>query len=163
MSDNRFRLLKPGEARPGRVPLPPAFAVKATTADTEGRFSLLEVTLARDIPRHTHHVADECIYVLEGTLEVEFDDRTLAATEGMFVLLPHGVPHALRCGSQPPPRVLQISSPGGWECYLEDLFEAGASVLTDGALDPVKINPIAAAYDIRYEETTPEHIAVHQD
>ncbi|MEU1962241.1 cupin domain-containing protein [Nocardia sp. NPDC019255] len=154
MSHNRFRLLTPGDARPGRVPLPPAFAVKATTADTEGRFSLLEVTLARDIPRHTHHVADECIYVLEGTLDVEFDDRTFSATEGMFVLLPHGVPHALRCGSQPPPRVLQISSPGGWECYLEDLFEAGASVLTDGALDPVKINPIAAAYDIHYEEST---------
>ncbi|MGW4715454.1 cupin domain-containing protein [Nocardia sp. NPDC004260] len=103
MSHNRFRLLTPGEARPGRVPLPPAFAVKATTADTEGRFSLLEVTLARDIPRHTHHIADECVYVLEGTLDVEFDDRTLSATEGMFVLLPHGVPHALRRGSQPPP------------------------------------------------------------
>jgi hypothetical protein len=65
----------------------------------------------------------------------------------------HGVPHALRCASEPPPRVLQISSPGGWECYLEDLFEAGQSVLTDGALDPVKINPIAAKYGIRYEET----------
>jgi hypothetical protein len=46
--------------------------------------------------------------------------------------------------------VLQISSPGGWECYLEDLVEAGSSVLTDGRLDPVKINPIAAKYDIRY-------------
>ncbi|MGO4649530.1 cupin domain-containing protein [Nocardia sp. 2YAB30] len=150
--DRRFRLLARGEGRPGRVPLPPAFAVKAMTADTEGRFSLLEVTLARDIPRHTHHVADECIYVLEGVLGVEFDDRTFTATEGMFVLLPHGVPHALRCGSQPPPRILQISSPGGWECYLEDLFEAGPSVFTDGELDPVKINPIAAEYDIRYEE-----------
>jgi hypothetical protein len=47
---------------------------------------------------------------------------------------------------------LQISSPGGWEHYLEDLFEAGPAVLTDGALDPAKINPIAAPYDIRYEE-----------
>ncbi|MGK8501860.1 cupin domain-containing protein [Nocardia asiatica] len=153
MSDTRFHVLNPGATRPGRVPLPPAFAVKATTADTEGRFSLLEVTLARDIPRHTHRIADESVYVLDGTLIVEFDDRTLSATKGMFVLLPHGVPHALRCGSQPPPRVLQISSPGGWECYLEDLFEAGESVMTDGALDPVKINPIAAAYDIHYEET----------
>ncbi|WP_327115370.1 cupin domain-containing protein [Nocardia sp. NBC_01730] len=153
MSDDRFLLLGPGEVRPGRVPLPAAFAVKAMSEDAEGRFSLLEVTLARDIPRHTHHVADECIYVLEGVLGVEFDDRALTATEGMFVLLPHGVPHALRCGSQPPPRVLQISSPGGWECYLEDLFEAGQSVLTDGELDPAKINLIAGKYDIRYEET----------
>ncbi len=152
MSHNRFLLLDSGAARPGRVPLPPAFAVKATTADTEGRFSLLEVVLARDIPRHTHHEADEAIYVLDGVLEVEFDDRVVHATAGMFVLLPQGIPHALRRASTPPPRVLQISSPGGWECYLEDLFEAGPAVLTDGALDPVKINPIAAGHAIRYEE-----------
>lgn len=152
MSHDRFLFLAPGEVRPGRIPMPPAFAVKATTDDTEGRFSMLEVTLARDIPRHTHHVADECIYVLEGELGVDCDDRSLTATAGMFVLLPHGIPHALRCASTPPPKVLQISSPGGWECYLEDLFEAGPSVLTDGALDPAKINPIAAKYDIAYEE-----------
>lgn len=153
MSDNRFLLLEPGRTRPGRVPLPPAFTVKARTDDTEGRFSLLEVTVARDIPRHIHQVADECIYVLDGELGVDFDDCTFTATQGMFVLLPHGVPHALRCASDPPPRVVQISSPGGWECYLEDLFEAGQSVLTEGKLDPVKINPIAAKYDIRYEDT----------
>jgi quercetin dioxygenase-like cupin family protein len=152
MSGDRFLLLAPGEARPGRIPLPAAFAVKATTEDTEGKLSLLEVIVTRDIPRHTHHVADELIYVLEGELGVDFDDRALTATKGMFVLLPHGVPHALRCASSPPPRVLQISSPGGWECYLEDLVEAGSSVLTDGRLDPVKINPIAAKYDIRYVE-----------
>ncbi|WP_067827504.1 cupin domain-containing protein [Nocardia inohanensis] len=152
MTHDRFLFLSPGEVRPGRIPLPPAFAVKATTADTDGRFSVLEVTLARDIPRHTHQVADECVYVLDGTLEVEFDDRIEQATAGMFVLLPQGIPHALRCASTPPPRVLQISSPGGWECYLEDLFEAGPTVLTGGALDPAKINPIAAKYDIRYEE-----------
>ncbi|NKY54276.1 cupin domain-containing protein [Nocardia vermiculata] len=152
MSHDRFLCLASGEVRPGRVPLPPSFAVKAATDDTEGRFSLLEVALARDIPRHTHHVADECIYVLDGELGVDFDDRTFTATAGMFVLLPHGIPHALRCVSDPPPRMLQISSPGGWECYLQDLFEAGASVLTDGVLDPAKINPIAARYDIRYEQ-----------
>ncbi|MGW7824726.1 cupin domain-containing protein [Streptomyces puniciscabiei] len=154
MSEGRFLLLEPGAARPGRLPLPPAFAVKATTADTEGRFSLLEVTVAKDIPRHTHHTADECIYVLDGVLDIEFDDHTHAAPKGTFALLPKGVPHALRRGSQPPPRVLQISSPGGWEHYLEDLFAAGPTVLTDGELDPAKINPIAAAYDITYEERT---------
>jgi hypothetical protein len=60
---------------------------------------------------------------------------------------------ALRCASDPPPRVLQISSPGGWDHYVEDLIEAGPAVLTDGALDPAKINPIAAEYGVRYDET----------
>ena len=152
MPDDRFILLQTGQARPGRLPLPPAFSVKAMTEDTEGRFSLLEVTVGRDIPRHTHDNADECIYVLEGQLGIEFDNQRHTATKGMFVLLPRGVPHALRCASEPPPRVLQISSPGGWEHYIEDLIEAGPSVLTDGALDPTKTNPIAAKYDVRYEE-----------
>jgi quercetin dioxygenase-like cupin family protein len=152
MPDERFILLQPGQARPGRRPLPPAFAVKAMTDDTEGRFSLLEVTVATGIPRHIHHTADEGIYVLAGELGVEFDDQRYTATKGMFVLLPHGVPHALRPVSEPPPRVLQISSPGGWEHYIEDLIEAGPAVLTDGALDPAKINPVAARYDISYEQ-----------
>ncbi|KUL21376.1 hypothetical protein [Streptomyces regalis] len=47
MPADRFILLEPGAARPGRIPLPPAFAVKATTDDTEGRLSLLEVTVSR--------------------------------------------------------------------------------------------------------------------
>ncbi|WP_251054236.1 hypothetical protein [Streptomyces sp. ISL-66] len=68
MPEDRFILLEPGAARPGRIPLPPAFAVKAMTGDTEGRLSLLEVTVAKDIPRHTRHWADECIYVLDGVL-----------------------------------------------------------------------------------------------
>ncbi|MFD5094316.1 cupin domain-containing protein [Amycolatopsis thailandensis] len=149
MSKDRFLLLKPGEARPGRVPLPSAFSVKAMTEDTETRFSLLEVTLAMDIPRHVHHEADECIYVLEGELGIDFDDESHVATKGTFVLLPRGVPHALRRVSAPP-RVLQISSPGGWEHYLEDLFEAGPAVFTQGAIDPEKINKVAAPHHITY-------------
>jgi hypothetical protein len=50
MSADRFFLLDPGEVRSGRVPLPPAFAVKAMTDDTEGRFSLLEVTVPATFP-----------------------------------------------------------------------------------------------------------------
>lgn len=152
MAEDRFILLEPDAARPGRIPLPPAFAVKATTDDTEGRFSLLEVTVAQDIPRHVHRHADECVYVLDGILEIEFDDRSHQAPKGTFALLPRGIPHALRRASDPPPRVLQISSPGGWERYVEDLIEAGPAVLTEGRLDPVKINPIAAKHHISYEE-----------
>ncbi|MBO0875290.1 MAG: cupin domain-containing protein [Pseudonocardia sp.] len=152
MSKDRFILLDAGAARPGRIPVPPAFAVKARTEDTEGRFSLLEVVVAQEIPRHVHHRADEAIYVLAGKLTVEFDDRVHTATEGQFVLLPHGVPHALRPGSAPPPRVIQISSPGGWERFVEDLIEARTEISVGGKPNPTKLNPIAARYHITYQE-----------
>ncbi|MER0244388.1 cupin domain-containing protein [Streptomyces sp. HSW2009] len=152
MSEHRFILLDAGASRPTRVPLPPAMAVKAGTEDTEGRFSLLEVVVAQEIPRHVHHVSDECVYVLDGELAVEFDDRTHTVAAGQFVLLPHGVPHALRPAGPRPPRVLQISSPGGWECFLQDMIENRTQISRQGRLDPAPLNRIAARHQITYEE-----------
>ncbi|MEW2624745.1 cupin domain-containing protein [Streptomyces sp. NPDC048106] len=153
MPMERFIKLLPGEHRPGRVTLPPTLRVKANTQDTEGRLSLLEVTLVRDIPRHTHHASDEMIYVLEGELGVHFDGQDFTVPAGSFVLLPHGVPHALSRAAEVPPRLLQMSSPGGWECYMEDMAEAGPAVQrADGSVDPVRLNAIAARHGIRYEE-----------
>ncbi|MEV0409081.1 cupin domain-containing protein [Actinoallomurus sp. NPDC050550] len=149
---SRFYLLGKGDVRPGRLRVPPAFASKVRSTDTDDRLSLLEMVVAQQIPRHVHHLADESIYVLDGELVVEFVDRTYRATPGQFVLLPHGVPHALRPGSGRPPRVLQISSPGGWECFIEDLIEARRHITTGGELDARSLNPIAAKYGITYEE-----------
>jgi mannose-6-phosphate isomerase-like protein (cupin superfamily) len=150
MSHERFLLLEAGERRPGRVPMPPAFSVKASTDDTEGRLSILEVTVALPIPRHVHHHADECIYVLAGELIIVIEDETRTAGPGQFVLLPRSVPHALRPGSTPPPRVLQISAPGGWERALEDMFAARSGVATGGALDPAKLNAVTEPHGITY-------------
>ncbi|WP_438489696.1 cupin domain-containing protein [Streptomyces sp. S186] len=148
----RFFVLPRGAARPGRIAVPPAFSIKARTADTAGLFSFLEVTVAQPIPRHTHHVADEGIYVLEGELHIDFDDRLHTARQGQFVLLPHGVPHAIRPGSNPPPRVLQISSPGGWECVVETLIEHRTEVSRAGRFDPAALNRYTREYGVTYDE-----------
>ncbi|MEV4561203.1 cupin domain-containing protein [Kitasatospora sp. NPDC049285] len=150
-ADRPAHVLPPGAARPGRIPVPPAFAAKVRGTDTDGRLSLLEMTVAQPIPRHVHHLADEAVFVLTGHLAVEFDGRHHLLAPGDFVLLPHGIPHALAPGSTPPPRVLQISSPGGWECFVEDFTEARPSVSTAGRLDPRALNRIAARHGITYE------------
>ncbi|UKY49976.1 cupin domain-containing protein [Streptomyces inhibens] len=150
MSKERFHVLQPGERRPGRIPLPPGFAVKARTTDTEGRLAILENQLDVDIPPHIHHDADEFVYVLEGEMEVDFDGATYRLTPGMCTLLPHGVPHALRNASQPPARCLQISSPGGWEQFVEDMFEAGPVVMKGGHPDLGRLNEIGAQYGMEY-------------
>ncbi|MCM1976471.1 cupin domain-containing protein [Streptomyces sp. G1] len=92
------------------------------------------------------------IYVLEGELGVHFDGEDLTIPAGSFILLPKGIPHALSRATDIPPRVLQGSSPGGWECYLEDLVEAGPATTPDGALTPADLNTIAVPHGIQYEE-----------
>ena len=141
MSENhRMIVHRGGESRPTRIPLPPDYQIKAGTEDTEGRFSFLEVAVTHDIPRHIHHTDDEAFYLLEGELEVEFEGEKYSVTPGMFMLLPHGVPHQVKVVSQTPPRLLQVSSPGGFEHFLEDLIE----VQSDG--DPEKFAAVSAKH-----------------
>ena len=88
-----------------------------------------------DLPRHIHHTDDEAFYLLEGELEVEFEGQKYSVTPGTFMLLAHGIPHQVTRISQTPPRLLQISSPGGFEHMVEDLVEAQAI----GDLPPEKL------------------------
>ncbi|MCO5992708.1 hypothetical protein [Actinoallomurus rhizosphaericola] len=68
-----------------------------------------------------------------------------------FHLLPHGVPHAIHPGSTPPPKVVQISSPGGWECVVEALIEHRTEVSRDGRFDPAALNRYTRRHVV-YEE-----------
>jgi mannose-6-phosphate isomerase-like protein (cupin superfamily) len=155
MSTDRFVLLQPGQTRQTRVPLPPGFGVKVATADSEGRLAVLENRLDVDIPPHVHELMDEFVYVLEGEMEIDFQDKTYRLTPGMCALLPHGVPHAMRNASHPPVRALQISTPGGWDQFMEDVFAAGPAVRTaEGAMDLEKVNVIGKQYGMRYTQGT---------
>jgi mannose-6-phosphate isomerase-like protein (cupin superfamily) len=155
MSADRFILLPPGETRPTRVPLPPGFGVKAGTTDTEGRLAFLENQLNVDVPEHVHERMDELLYVLQGEMEVDFEGTTHRLTAGTFALVPQGVPHAMRNVSTPPARVLQVSSPGGWDEFLTDMFAAGPALRTaDGRMDLAKVNEVGAPYGMRYTKTT---------
>ncbi|MEV5880423.1 cupin domain-containing protein [Streptomyces sp. NPDC052101] len=155
MSADRFILLKHGETRQTRIPLPPGFGVKVATDDSEGRLAVLENRLDVDIPPHVHELMDEFVYVLEGEMEIDFQGTTHRLTPGMCALLPHGIPHAMRNASQPPARALQISTPGGWDQFMEDLFAAGPAVRTaEGAMDLEKVNVIGERYGMRYTKGT---------
>src|SRR5574338_1190563 len=62
--------------------------------DTNGAWSMMEVTLPRDAgpPPHTH-TWDEGYFVTDGEVRFTVSDQTFAARAGDFVYTPNGVPH----------------------------------------------------------------------
>ncbi len=96
--------------------------VKAGGAQTGGAFTFLEwaAPVGFAPPRHVHHREDEAFYLLEGQITVECGDRHWTVGPGAFVFLPHGIPHAFVV-SDGPVRGLQLTSPAGFEQYIQEL------------------------------------------
>lgn len=88
--------------------------VKASGADTEGRFCLSEQTGPRGVatPLHRQPADDESFYVLEG--EMRFFDgagNVTTAGPGTLVHIPAGKPHAFAVASDTA-RWLNLTTPG---------------------------------------------------
>jgi quercetin dioxygenase-like cupin family protein len=49
-------------------------------------------------PLHVHHEDDEAWYVLDGSLQFRFADRTVEAVQGSAVFVPRGVAHTFAAG-----------------------------------------------------------------
>ncbi|MEA2180450.1 MAG: hypothetical protein QOG77_3747 [Solirubrobacteraceae bacterium] len=124
--------------------------VKATGEQTGGSFFLSESTLAPGFTGpapHRHRELHDMFYVLEGTLTLRLDDRTIEAGPGTFVGVPPGVVHTFRNDSDGPVRVLNFNTPGGFEHYVRDLAEAAKS----GPLTPDVIARAASRYDFDFD------------
>ena len=126
MTGPRGFLVPAGTGRPTRVPVPNTW-FKAGGEDTDGAFTFLEYVLTYDIPPHTHLREHENVYVLEGSVAVRVGDDVFDAGVGDFVFAPRGLPHAITATSATPPRFLSVSSPSGFEHFMEDLMEVLAA------------------------------------
>jgi quercetin dioxygenase-like cupin family protein len=80
--------------------------------DTNGAWSLMEVTLPRDSgpPPHTHSW-DEAYFVTAGKVEFTVGDHSFTAATGDFIYTPGGVLHGFRGVSSTPARVLIFDAP----------------------------------------------------
>lgn len=98
--------------------------VKVFSADTEGTYCVLELTLPSGggAPQHVHYREDEIITVMEGTLTVtSADGKDHEAAVGSVVRLPKGARHAFRNVTDTPVRVLITAIPGGLDNYFAAL------------------------------------------
>ena len=124
----------------------------ATSADTNGRWSLIEYTCAPRFagpPAHIHDTFDEAFYVLEGTLAMTLDGAEVSAGAGQFVRVPAGAPHAFSNPSDAPARFLVFCSPGGFEGYFLQLGALIAKSPIWPPADPTELAAISARYDQR--------------
>jgi quercetin dioxygenase-like cupin family protein len=126
---------------------------KAGEAQTRGGFTLLEQTSPPGFqaPPHIHDDEEESFYVLDGQLSVTCGEQTWPAGPGSFVFLPRGIPHAFTVLSPEGAKILQITSPAGFEHFAAEVGEpATAPTLPPpGEPDIPKMLAAAAKYHKR--------------
>tara|TARA_R110002110_G_scaffold10551_4_gene51955 strand:- start:175 stop:654 length:480 start_codon:yes stop_codon:yes gene_type:complete len=95
--------------------------------DTDGRYSLLEWTVAavnesetspRDYGPHLHRRYEETFHIQEGSLEFLIGEHVVTLNTGDFVRVPPGTKHGYLNVSGAPVKMLVMFSPGG----MEELF-----------------------------------------
>jgi len=116
-------LVEAGRGRATRVPIPNSL-FKAVGTDTNGAYALLEYEVTFDIPLHIHHREDEATYVLEGSVTIRVGDDNFTLTRGDFLFMPKGIPHSIARNAESRIRILALSTPSGFEHFMEDLTEA---------------------------------------
>ena len=127
--------------------------VHARGGDTGGRFGLVESVAppGHQPPPHVHHREDEAFYVLEGELELHTADKTVTLGPGGFRTAPRGVPHTFRVTSDGPARWLVLSSPAGFEAFVDEYGEPAAAdelPVLDAPPDVERLVAVAARHGI---------------
>lgn len=119
--------------------------MKVTGEQTRGQLTVAEFVNPADFapPLHRHLVEDELFYVLSGTADFLCDGRVFGAGPGDFVMLPVGLPHSFVVGAGEPLRVLQITTPSGFEGFAR---AAGAPATSRCLPDPGPIDPVALGH-----------------
>jgi mannose-6-phosphate isomerase-like protein (cupin superfamily) len=114
--------------------------LKGTADDGMGSLAAVEVTVPAGYtgpPAHLHERTVESFYILDGTLDLHFGERTEQAGPGSYVVIPPGVVHTASNPRPEPVRELNMLAPAGMEGLLRE-SAGGAS-----------FEELAARYDIK--------------
>jgi quercetin dioxygenase-like cupin family protein len=100
------------------------FTMKASAAETDGSFILLEDRMVRGktTPLHLHPNEDEAVYVLEGEILVDVEGEQYRVGQGGLFVAPRGVPHAWMVTSETA-HILALQTPGTGEAFYRELTE----------------------------------------
>lgn len=121
--------------------------IKLSSESTNGELCFVEDRIKPGffLPRHHHKIMTEVFYILEGELELIFDDETLVCKPGDTVTVPPNVWHAASC--EKGAKMLTIFKNGRFDAYLKKLSTMTESDFEDKEL----MKAVNADFDI-YDE-----------
>ena len=96
--------------------------VKASSAETGGMYTLLEITAPADLqtPLHVHYREDEGFYVLTGSVSIEVGDATVELAAGQHAFGPRNIPHRFTVGPDGA-HMIWVLTPGGFDDFVADV------------------------------------------
>lgn len=121
--------------------------VKLSSKHTNGELCFVEDKIKPGffLARHHHKIMTEVFYILEGEVELIFDDEIIVCQPGDTITVPPNVWHAARCENGG--KMLTIFKNGQFDLYLNRLSKMSESDFADKDL----MKSISAEFDI-YEE-----------
>jgi quercetin dioxygenase-like cupin family protein len=120
--------------------------IKATSADTAGQMTIIEVTEPPGTqgPLHVHHREDEAFWILEGSATLYVGDVVIEAGPGDYAFGPRDVPHRYDVGPDGC-RLLFICTPGGFEDLVREMsVPAESRTLPPPSVEPPDMELVAA-------------------
>lgn len=121
--------------------------IKVSSKDTNGKLCLIEDTLKPGfhLKRHHHKIMTEVFYMLEGELELVFDDETIVLKTGDTITVPPNVWHEAKCIAGG--KMLTIFKNGQFDIFLEELSKMTEADFSNQEL----MTSVSTKFDI-YEE-----------
>lgn len=121
--------------------------IKLSSRQTNGELCLVEDTLKPGfhLARHHHKIMTEVFYMLEGELELIFDNETIVLAAGDTITVPPNVWHEAKCKEGG--KMLTIFKNGQFDLFLEGLSKMSEADFSDQDL----MKAFSAKFDI-YEE-----------
>ncbi len=106
-AESEWRTLTPGES----------FMIRTSSADTEGRYSIIEIVAdpRNAVPMHVHTNEEEHFIVVEGRVHLTNGKQLRELSAGEAATVKKGVPHAWANLSDAPVRMLVTFTPGDQE------------------------------------------------
>lgn len=121
--------------------------IKLSSKHTNGELCFVEDKIKPGffLARHHHKIMTEVFYILEGEVELIFDDETIICKPGDTITIPPNVWHAARC--EKGGKMLTIFKDGQFDLFLKKLSNMSDTEFSDKEL----MKSISEEFDI-YEE-----------